>query len=286
MTIDEAWFKDRAGDLAASTLFLTRLRYGPARAVGGAALAQAGWAFPLAGLLIGLIGAVVFLVARRAGVPSWPAAALAVAATMLATGCLHEDGLADTADGFGGGTTREQKLAIMRDSRIGTYGVCALAVSVLLRVAALASLPGTAHVAWVLLAAHGAARAAMPVLMFFVPPARRDGLSYLAGQPSRESAGAAAMLGFLILVVCLGPFAGFVGLVALMIVVAVMAWLSLTQIGGQTGDVFGRARTGRRNRCSARGFGLRKSGRRSAARVTPAHDERNLSILRSTPAAA
>ena len=56
----------------------------------------------------------------------WPAAALAVAATLAVTGALHEDGLADTADGFGGGDTREQKLDIMRDARIGTYGVCAL----------------------------------------------------------------------------------------------------------------------------------------------------------------
>ena len=74
----------------------------------------------------------------------------------LATGCLHEDGLADTADGFGGGDTREQKLDIMRDSRIGTYGVCALAMSLLLRVGALASLPSAHAVVWALIASHAA----------------------------------------------------------------------------------------------------------------------------------
>ena len=59
---------------------------------------------------------------------------------MLATGCLHEDGLSDVADGFGGGKTRERKLEIMRDSRIGAYGACALVLSVLLRWSALADL--------------------------------------------------------------------------------------------------------------------------------------------------
>src|SRR6202046_1868412 len=86
--------------------------------------------------IFGLSGAIVYGIVHRLGLPPWPAAALSVAATMLATGCLHEDGLADTADGVGGGHTREQKLDIMRDSRIGTYGVCALAMSLLLRVGA------------------------------------------------------------------------------------------------------------------------------------------------------
>jgi adenosylcobinamide-GDP ribazoletransferase len=239
MTIDEAWFKDRAADLAASILFLTRLRYGPARPAAGGDIAQAGWAFPIAGLLVGLIGAVVYLVGHRVGLPSWPAAALAVVATMAVTGCLHEDGLADTVDGLGGGTTREQKLDIMRDSRIGAYGTCALTASIVLRISALASLPSAGAAAWALLAAHAGARAAMPVLMYLVPPARRDGLSYAAGQPRRETAAAAALLGFLILVFCLGPLAGFVALIAVAILVAVVAWLSLARIGGQTGDVLG-----------------------------------------------
>ena len=71
---------------------------------------------------------------------AWPSAALSIVATLAVTGCLHEDGLADTADGFGGGATRERKLDIMRDSRIGTYGVCALIASILIRAGALASL--------------------------------------------------------------------------------------------------------------------------------------------------
>jgi adenosylcobinamide-GDP ribazoletransferase len=239
MTIDEAWLKQRAEDFKASVLFLTRLRYGPALPVGGAAIAQGAWAFPIAGVLVGIIGAVVYLLAHRIGLPSWPAAALSVGATMAVTGCLHEDGLADTADGFGGGQTRELKLDIMRDSRIGTYGVCALVLSMLLRVSALASLADTALVVAALIASHSAARASLPVFMFFVPPARREGLSASAGQPPREGVIAAAVLGILIVALCLGPVLAIAALILLVIVVALLAWLSLAQIDGQTGDVLG-----------------------------------------------
>jgi adenosylcobinamide-GDP ribazoletransferase len=239
MTIDEAWLKQRTDDLRTSILFLTRLRYGPALPVDGAAIARAAWAFPIAGVLVGLIGAVVYLLAHRMGLPSWPAAALSVAATMAATGCLHEDGLADTTDGFGGGQTREQKLEIMRDSRIGAYGVCALVLSILLRVSALASLADTALVVPALIASHSAARASLPAFMFFVPPARREGLSASAGQPPREGVIAAAVLGVLIVALCLGPVLGIAALILFVIVIALLAWLSLAQIDGQTGDVLG-----------------------------------------------
>ena len=89
----------------------------------------------------------------------------------------------------------------MRDSRIGTYGVCALVLSILIRAGAFASLADPGLVAAALIAAHGAARATLPVLMFLVPPARADGLSFAAGRPSREQARRAAVLGIVILVV-------------------------------------------------------------------------------------
>ena len=239
MPIDEVWLKERADDVAASVLFLTRLRYGPALPARGAAISRAGWAFPLAGLLVGLIGALVYLLAHRAGLPSWPSSALAVAATMAVTGCLHEDGLADTIDGFGGGKTRQQKLDIMHDSRTGAYGVCALIVSLLLRVSVLASLPTTGAVVLALIAAHVAARAILPAFMYFVLSARTDGLSFAAGQPPRESAIAAALLGVVALLLCFGLLTGLAALILLLIAVALIAWLCLTQIGGQTGDVIG-----------------------------------------------
>ena len=233
------WLGDRLGEFSTGIHFLTRLplpRHAPA---GGQAIGQSVWAFPLVGVVVGLIGALVYALANKLGLPPWPAAALAVAATLGVTGCLHEDGLADTADGLGGGDTTERKLDIMRDSRIGTYGVCALGLSLLLRTGALASLAEPGLVAATLIAAHAAARATMPVVMFLVPPARRDGLSYAAGQPSVERVAVAAVLGVVILGLCLGPLLAIVAIVVLAITTAPMAGLSERQIGGQTGDVLG-----------------------------------------------
>jgi adenosylcobinamide-GDP ribazoletransferase len=233
------WFGNRAGEIKTAVVFSTRLplpAFGPA---GDATIAQAIWALPLAGVVVGGVGAIVYAIAHRLGVPAWPAAALTIAATLVLTGCLHEDGLADTADGFGGGATRERKLEIMRDSRIGAYGVCALVVSILIRAGVLASLADPAWVAWALIAAHCAGRATLPVLMFLVGPARADGLSVTAGQPPREQAIAGAVLGVVILLICLGFESALIAAVLLAVSVAVMARLSTAQIGGQTGDVLG-----------------------------------------------
>ena len=234
-----SWLEERTEELKAVIVFCTRLPVMRATPLGGGAIAKAAWAFPVAGLLVGVIGAIVYALAHKLGLPSWPAAALTVAATLLATGCLHEDGLADTADGFGGGTSRERKLDIMRDSRIGTYGVCALTVSLLLRVAALASLPGAHAAVWALVAAHAGARATMPALMLVLPPARSDGLSFEAGRPPAEAVAAAALIGFLVLAICLHLGHALFALIALAALVAAMAWLAMRQIGGQTGDVLG-----------------------------------------------
>jgi adenosylcobinamide-GDP ribazoletransferase len=234
-----SWLAARGAEVRASVAFATRLKLPRAAPIGGAALSHALWALPLAGLIVGIIGAAVYALAHRAGLPAWPAAALTLAATLAATGCLHEDGLADTVDGFGGGTTREQKLAIMREPRIGTYGVCALALSILIRAGALAGLADLGLVVVALIAAHAGARAALPAFMFLVPPARADGLSYDAGQPSPEQAAIAAVLGALVLIFCLGFVSALFAVVLLAIVGALMARLSVAQIDGQTGDVLG-----------------------------------------------
>jgi adenosylcobinamide-GDP ribazoletransferase len=239
MAISANWFEERAQEIRASLAFCTRLPLLHDTQTGSSDLAEAAWAFPIAGIVVGLIGALVYGIAHRLGLPALPAAALSVAATLLATGCLHEDGLADTADGFGGGKTRERKLEIMRDSRIGTYGVCALVLSLLLRVGTLASFPNAHLAVWALIGAHGSARATMPALMLMLPPARSDGLSFAAGAPSGQSVAVAALIGFLILAICLHPVRGVVTMIYLAIVVALVAWLSSRQIGGQTGDVCG-----------------------------------------------
>lgn len=234
-----SWLGERAGEVSTSILFLTRLPLHRTPPIGGTAVTQSVWAFPLAGVVVGLIGALVYALAHALALPPWPTAALAVAATLAATGCLHEDGLADTTDGFGGGDTTDRKLEIMSDSSIGTYGVCALALSLLLRTGALASLAEPGAVAAALIAAHSAARATMPVMMFFVAPARRDGLSFAAGQPSAVRVAVATVLAVFILAISLGPASMIVSVLALAIVIVVMAGLSVGQIGGQTGDVIG-----------------------------------------------
>jgi adenosylcobinamide-GDP ribazoletransferase len=239
MPMPDNLIEDCVSDLTASLGFLTRLPLARATPAGGADIGRAAWAFPIAGIVVGLIGALVYTSAYKLGLSAWPAAALSIVATLMATGCLHEDGLADTADGFGGGGTREQKLDIMRDSRIGTYGVCALILSILIRAAALAKLNDPSMVAMALIAAHGAARATLPAFMALVPPARDDGLSHAAGRPEPDRAMIAGGLGIVILALFLGPLAGIAALILLAAAVVAMAWLSLRLIGGQTGDVIG-----------------------------------------------
>ncbi|MGC1553756.1 MAG: adenosylcobinamide-GDP ribazoletransferase [Bradyrhizobium sp.] len=202
-------------------------------------VARASWALPVAGLVVVLVGAAVYAISHRTGLPAEAAAVLALAATMLVTGALHEDGLADTLDGLGGGRSREQKLEIMRDSRIGTYGACALIVSITLRWTALATIAEPAAVAAALLIAHAAARAALPAFMWLIPPARPDGLSAGAGQPPPQSAIIAAGLGILCLAIGFGPGKAVTGLILLSVGALIWAFIATRQIGGQTGDILG-----------------------------------------------
>jgi adenosylcobinamide-GDP ribazoletransferase len=221
-----------------ATSLLTRLPVGAGAAEGGA-IAAAGWAFPLVGAGIGALAAIAFLIAETVGLPELPAALLAVAAGIALTGAFHEDGLADTADGFGGGADRAEKLAIMRDSRHGTFGILALVLSVTLRAAALAALGDPIHAGLALIAAHAASRGALPPIMRLLSPARPDGLGAAAGRPSLTIAFAAAAIGGAVALVMLGPFAGAVALAPTGGAVALAAILAQRQIGGYTGDVLG-----------------------------------------------
>ena len=225
-------------ELGTGLAFLTRL---PVRcALGGeGSLARAAWTFPIVGALVGAFGALAFWGAALVGLHPFVAGVLAVAATLLVTGALHEDGLADTADGFGAGGSRERKLEIMRDSRIGTYGVVALVLSILLRAGAVASLVEPTLVAAALIAAHAAARATLPAFMRFVPRARSDGLTARAGQPSMTGVLVAGLFGLAALALGLDPLTAIAVIVLLVAAASFMAWLALRQIGGQTGDVLG-----------------------------------------------
>ena len=216
---------------------LTRLPLGAGVTEDGA-VAAASWAFPLVGAGIGALCALAYFVSELVGLPDPPSGLLAVLAGIAITGAFHEDGLADTADGFGGGHDREQKLAIMRDSRHGTFGILALVLSVALRAAALAAIGDPIHAGFALIAAHAASRGALPPLMRLLPPARADGLAAAVGQPSRTAAIVAAVIAAVALAL-LGPLTGTVAIGLTVLALAFAAALAQRQIGGYTGDVLG-----------------------------------------------
>ncbi len=145
---------------------------------------------PLAGVVVGLATAAILYGAAAVNLPSLVVAALALLAAVLVTGGLHEDGLADCADGFGGGSTRARKLEIMRDSRLGSYGALAIGFSLLLRAGALSGLLDRGGVAVACAAAIAAAAASrgfglLPLAV--LGPARPDGVSHSAGRmPARD----------------------------------------------------------------------------------------------------
>ena len=226
-------------DLKVAALFLTRF---PVRLDGTATmrdLAGAVYAFPLVGAAVGLLGGLAFTAATWLGLPSLPAALLAIVAMLLATGALHEDGLADTADGLGAGTDRARALEIMGDSRIGSFGALALLLSVLARLIALAPMWDPRTVTAVLVASGMASRALMGVVMLLQPSAKASGLAAAAGRPEPVR-------------VMLGSFIAIAGAVALLplpeataaLLAATAASLLLAtwlgrRLGGCTGDTLG-----------------------------------------------
>ncbi|MBX3597281.1 MAG: adenosylcobinamide-GDP ribazoletransferase [Rhizobiaceae bacterium] len=227
------------GDLAIALVFFTRLPL-PHFDLPGKTLGGALWAAPLVGVAVAIAGGAAYTLSHAIGINEGVAAAIALAITMLFTGCLHEDGLADTADAFGGGRTIARKLEIMRDSRIGTYGASALAMSVLLRWTSLASLPGGASAVCALIAAHTASRGALALFVQRTPYARADGLAASVGSVSNTVLLASLCLGALpLLLLGIGPAI----ILALIIGATFLCLRSLfiRQIGGITGDTLGAA---------------------------------------------
>ena len=204
--------------------------------------------FPLVGLLVGAAGALSLCIADAV----WPggvAVALSMLVTVVLTGAFHEDGLADAADGFGGGFEPDRVLTIMQDSRIGTYGAIALALALLIKFSALVALverhPGLAAVALVI--AHAGSRAAALSVMVWLPYARTTGAAkakpVAEGITDREwRIGAAIALLPLLLAGWLAPLTLLQGAAVVLAALAV-AWLAARyfrrRIGGYTGDCLG-----------------------------------------------
>ncbi|MBV9511249.1 MAG: adenosylcobinamide-GDP ribazoletransferase [Caulobacteraceae bacterium] len=219
--------------------FLTRLptpRLAPPEADW---LARSAPYYPVAGWVVGACAGAVFWIASQAW-SGWPAAVLALAAGALLTGGFHEDGLADTADGLGGGATPERRLEIMKDSRIGGYGALAIWMVLALKAAALAQLaPLQGALALVLV--HGAARAAAVPVMAALPYARAPGAAKLPpaeiGVRPAEAAGA-MVLGFAPLLM-LAPRPGAIGAILAVAAAGALALAARRLVGGWTGDVLG-----------------------------------------------
>jgi adenosylcobinamide-GDP ribazoletransferase len=230
--------------MARACVFLTRLPVrwpdaAPGEPDGMAALARALRCAPLVGVLVGAAGAVVLVAASALNLPPLAAAGLALAAGFAITGGLHEDGLADVADGFGGGQDAARKLAIMRDSYVGSYGVAAIGFSLLLRAAALSALVAVPGGALALVGAHALARAAMLPVMRGLSPARADGLGHGAGRPTRATSATALVFGGVLTLIALGPLAGLAALAVAALATALVARLAARQVRGYTGDVLG-----------------------------------------------
>jgi adenosylcobinamide-GDP ribazoletransferase len=234
------------GDMRSAGVFLTRV---PARLIGvdpspTPDFRRASRVFPVVGCLIGLAGGIVLWIALAIGMPALAAATLAVTATMALTGGLHEDGLADTADSFGGATA-EQRLQIMDDSRIGTFGAAALVLTLLIRVtslAALAAVLGPSGAAAVLVAAEGISRAAMVRLWHELPAARLNGLAHESGPPDHTAMLIALVIG-LVLALLLIPVIGLRPVIVAAILAAAASYgltrLVAQALGGRTGDTLG-----------------------------------------------
>jgi adenosylcobinamide-GDP ribazoletransferase len=234
-------------DIADALRFFTRLPLGEAEPGTSLDINRIAWAAPVAGVTVGLIGALILALAALLGLPPLLRAGLATAALVVATGALHEDGLADVADGFGGGAARAGKLEIMRDSRIGAYGALAIALALILRVGALAAaLDGgfwRAGSSLVLVAALSRAAALTPLAL--LPPARAAGAGAAAGRLDSSALaaawGAALVISLALGLVALGLahalFAALMSGAGALFVVG----LARRAIGGQTGDVAGAA---------------------------------------------
>jgi adenosylcobinamide-GDP ribazoletransferase len=236
--MNPTWQIRRTGvEVVVAFQFLTRIPM-PSIEFEADSLSRAVKFFPLVGLVVGS-GAVVVQKLLISHLSCQLTALIVLAYLVLITGCLHEDGLADTADAFGSGATKDKILVILKDSRIGSYGATALALSLLARYLLLASLP-MEHFAAYVISAHVLCRWSSLPLSYFLPSAReQDGqgarIAKLTSLPSLifGSAFTFAVVAFALRWSAVAPL-----LVAVFAVV-LSDWLYSRKIGGVTGDCFG-----------------------------------------------
>lgn len=225
-------------ELKVAALFLTRFPVRVDAQLTMRDLARAVYAFPIMGAAVGVLGGLGGAAAGWLGLSPWMVALTAVLVMIAATGALHEDGLADTADGLGAGGDREKALTIMRDSRIGSFGAIAITSILMARVFALAPLYDPRLFLLVLVAAGAVSRAAMAVVMLAQPSAKATGLAAETGRP--DASRVLAAVGIALLISLLVPWYFLLPALLSVLVAGLAAATFLgRRYGGCTGDTLG-----------------------------------------------
>jgi len=237
------WSSLRRGwleDIRAAVVFFTILPLAPRADAAPDEIARALRAWPIVGAGVAAAGAVGYFLATALGLAPLPSALIALGITIALTGALHEDGLADFADGLGG-RDAERRLAIMHDSHIGVFGALAVTLSVAFRAALLVQLSTPARVAAGLIAAAAVSRGVVPLMTLTLAPAREVGLGAMLGERRPEIVVAAAILAVVAAFLLLGVGAGVSTLAFASAAIFCVAALARSRLGGYTGDVLGAA---------------------------------------------
>ena len=230
------WISIRLAELQLAFMLLTRL---PVGKLGShlPELADARWAFPIVGCIVGGIIAASYIILSLLLLPSSAAAIFAITAGLFFTGAIHEDGLADCADGFGGGQNREKKLGIMRDSAIGSYGTLSLIIIMGLRILLLSMLPAKLEIVTPIIICAVISRYVMVGYLCLLPAARQDGLG---NQASGNNFSTLLLSGFVALpAFVVGAFGLIYVIIAIVSVAFIWGVIAKCHLGGQTGDVCG-----------------------------------------------
>ncbi|SFS81599.1 cobalamin-5'-phosphate synthase [Sulfitobacter marinus] len=227
-------FAGRLAEIRLAVMMLTRLPVGDLQDP-APSLAEARWAYPLVGLIVGLIAWAIHGLSLWFGASPTLAAVLTLGSMILTTGAMHQDGLADFADGIWGGHDKARRLEIMRDSAIGSYGVLALILCCAVWVSALTQLGGQAGL-FSFLAIGMLSRIAMTVCSVTLPLARTDGLGVLSSGTDTKWM---LWAGLAFVAVLLLGWQGVIVLIMIALVATLVATIARRRIGGQTGDVLG-----------------------------------------------
>ncbi len=224
-------------DIPAAISLLTRLPVPVDHELAGKRAAYATWAYPLVGAILGLLAGIIGCLLYWFGAPSNIAALISLISLVMFSGGLHEDGLADCADGFGGAYEKDRRLEIMKDSRIGAFGAIALILFLIGRAGTMDALIVTSFTP-ALIAVGAASRLPMVLAMYAMPNARGSGLASSVGKPPETSLIIAIITTLVLCFIMLGWSGIFIFGWAILAAI-VMGVIAHRAIGGYTGDVLG-----------------------------------------------